>query len=102
MTEVSHPADEAAITKFLSETVQDHIHLAAIAEGAAPICKWFGSNVAQATDWAIKQNAQSRGVYWTVNRATPHFDRSWISIHPSIGKGHSGRCGPQALHPHLS
>ena len=75
MTEVSHPADEAAITKFLSETVQDHIHLAAIAEGAAPICKWFGSNVAQATDWAIKQNAQSRGVYWTVNRATPHFDR---------------------------
>jgi len=65
----------SAIEQFLRETVRDNIQLAAIGSKGPPICKWFGEDVQGATAWAVFQNRKGRGVYWTVNCATPHLNR---------------------------
>ena len=67
--------DKSAIEKFLSGTVQEDIHLAAFGEKGAPICKSFGNDAQRAADWAEGQNAQGRGVYWTVNCTIPNLNR---------------------------
>lgn len=56
------------IENFLSDVVQTDIHLAAITPDGDISGKYFGSDVEAATNWAVDQNMQGRGVYYTGNR----------------------------------
>lgn len=56
------------IENFLSDVVQTDIHLAAITPDGAISGKYFGSDVEAAASWAVDQNAQGRGLYYTGNR----------------------------------
>src|SRR5690606_30133952 len=44
-------------------------------KGGAPSGKWFGSDAEAAADWAVRENAANRNVYWTVNRARSGQDK---------------------------
>lgn len=60
--------DPVAIEKYLSDVVQTDIHLAAITPDGPISGKYFGSDVEAATSWAVAQNTNGRGVYYTGNR----------------------------------
>jgi putative DNA primase/helicase len=60
--------DPEAIEKYLSDVVQTDLHLAAITPDGGISGKYFGSDVEAATNWAVDQNAQERGLYYTGNR----------------------------------
>lgn len=60
--------DQDVIENFLSDVVQTDIHLAAIKPDGAISGKYFGSDVEAATSWAVAQNTNGRGVYYTGNR----------------------------------
>lgn len=60
--------DPSAIQKYLSDVVQTDIHLAAITPDGTISGEYFGSDVEAATNWAVDQNMQGRGVYYTGNR----------------------------------
>jgi putative DNA primase/helicase len=56
------------IENFLSDVVQTDIHLAAIRPDGTISGDYFGSDVEAATSWAVAQNTNGRGVYYTGNR----------------------------------
>ncbi len=60
--------DQDAIENFLSDVVQTDIHLSAITPDGPISGKYFGSDVEAATSWAVAQNTNGRGIYYTVNR----------------------------------
>lgn len=60
--------DQNVIENFLSDVVQTDIHLAAITPDGAISGNYFGSDVEAATSWAVAQNTNGRGVYYTGNR----------------------------------
>lgn len=60
--------NRGVIENFLSDVVQTNIHLAAITPDGGISGKYFGSDVEAATNWAVDQNAQGRGLYYTGNR----------------------------------
>ncbi len=60
--------DQGAIDDFLSDVVQTDLHLAAITPDGSISGKYFGSDVEAATNWAVDQNVQGRGLYYTGNR----------------------------------
>lgn len=67
--------DRDAIESFLRDTIGDAFHLAYIADGKPPICKWFGDDAAAAADWAISANERGHNIYFTFNRAPNSFNR---------------------------
>ena len=60
--------DSAMITSFLASIGQD-IHLCSIIPNGNCLGRWFGEDIAAATDWAITQNSVGKNLYWTVNLA---------------------------------
>jgi len=74
--EATPAADWDAILAFCRDIIGSNIHLCSIPqEGGAPSGKWFGSDAEAAADWAVRENAANRNVYWTVNRARSGQDK---------------------------
>lgn len=74
--EATPAADRDAILAFCRDIIGSNIHLCSIPqERGAPSGKWFGSDAEAAADWAVRENAANRNVYWTVNRARSGQDK---------------------------
>lgn len=68
------PPDFEHIAAFLT-SLRSGLHLCSIVpDGGRCQGRWFGENVAAATEWAKAQNEQEKNVYWTVNLVSAGFD----------------------------
>lgn len=63
--------DKDAIFAFIADTIQNNIHLVAIALDGPATGRWFGDNAKAATEWAFSANAHGANCYWTVNICRP-------------------------------
>lgn len=63
---VSLSPDRDVIASFLTSIGQD-LHLCSIIPDGNCVGRWFGEDIATATDWAITQNSEGKNLYWTVN-----------------------------------
>jgi len=60
---------------FLAHYLRDYIHLVAITPDGPIAGRYFGSDAAAASEWAARENAAGRNLYWTVNMVTPGLDK---------------------------
>ena len=60
--------DSAAICSFL-KIIGQGLHLCSIVTdgGGRVHGRWFGDDIAAATDWAVTENNMGKNLYWTVN-----------------------------------
>ena len=59
--------DPAAVASFLQQ-IGHGIHLCSIKPNENwCLGRWFGEDVSAATAWAVTENDQGKGLYWTVN-----------------------------------
>lgn len=63
--------DRESILTFLRDVIKEDIQLVAIKPDGGIIARWFGINHNDATNWAIAQNLDRKGLYWTVNISKP-------------------------------
>jgi putative DNA primase/helicase len=69
-------SDIVAIQSFLAGFVCNDIHLVAIKPDVrGAIGHDFRDDFLSASEWAKRQNAEGKNVYWTVNRTKPGIDR---------------------------
>lgn len=61
--------DREAIASFLADIGQG-LHLCSIVPDGICVGRWFGEDIAAATDWAVSENNEGKNLYWTVNLAT--------------------------------
>jgi putative DNA primase/helicase len=64
-------ANIGIVRSFLARTIVEHIHLVSIEPNGPTSGQCFYANVDAATNWAIKENANGRNIYWTVNIVAP-------------------------------
>ena len=60
--------DHGAIASFLA-ILGPGLHLCSIVPDGSCKCCWFGEDITSAADWAVSENSERKGVYWTVNLA---------------------------------
>lgn len=58
--------DREAIASFLAH-IDQGLHLCSIVPNGICVGRWFGEDIAAATDWAVSENIKGKGIYWTVN-----------------------------------
>lgn len=61
--------DSTQIASFLGTTIETGLHLCSIVPDGAFRGRWFGEDIAAATDWAVAENNRGKNLYWTVNLA---------------------------------
>lgn len=61
--------ESGAIASFL-EAIGQGIHLCSIVPDGRCKGRWFGHDIAAATNWAVSENNEGKGIYWTVNLVT--------------------------------
>ncbi len=68
--------DRVAIAAFLSQVVRTDIHIVALLDDIKETHgRYFGSNVAAATEWAAQASEVGWNVYWTVNMVDPGLNK---------------------------